>query len=253
MTPTPQEQQLQLLYRQLVRLFNKACADYSLIADNDHILVGLSGGKDSLALVELLGERQKIFVPRFRVSAAHIIVENIGYQSDADYLRLFCEQHGVPFHLITTRYEQQPESRLQHNHCFLCSWYRRKALFDLAQQLGCNKIALGHHKDDIIQTMLMNIIYQGSFSTIPPALQMQKFKMQLIRPLCLIREEQLQQLALLRQYKQVPKLCPYEKESSRAQVKQLVGQLAQLNPHFYDSAWAAMENIKPDYLPQKKR
>lgn len=243
--------ELPRLDNRLRRLFHKACADYGLIADGDHILVGLSGGKDSLALVEMLGRRARIHVPSFRVTALHVCVENIGYRSDTAWLEAFCRAWGVPFVQRTTRYDERPEGRQQKNHCFLCSWYRRKALFDAARELGCNKLALGHHKDDIVETLLMNLIYQGAVATIAPMMQMEKMPLQVIRPLCLIEERDLREYARLREYPQVPKLCPYEHDSSRSEVKKLVTQLEQFNPEVRDSLWGAMHNIKTDYLPQR--
>ena len=124
-------------------------------------------------------------------------------------------------------------------------------MFDVAQELGCNKIAFGHHKDDLVETLLMNLIFQGSMSTIPPLLQMEKMPLQLIRPLCLIEEEEIAQYATLSGYEKQVKLCPLEKASSRAEVKQLIKQLETLNPDVRDSIWGAMENIKSDYLPRK--
>jgi hypothetical protein len=135
--------------------------------------------------------------------------------------------------------------------CFLCSWYRRKALFDVAQELGCNKIALGHHKDDLVETLLMNLIFQGSVATIPPLLQMEKMPIEMIRPLCLIEEKDIQEYAELSGYEKQVKLCPLEKVSNRTEVKRLLAQLEALNPNVRDSIWGAMENIKPDYLPKK--
>ncbi len=241
------------LRKRITTRFHKACADYGLIEDGDKILVGLSGGKDSLALVELLGKRQKIFVPRFSVVAAHVIVEDIGYQSDTEYLEAFCKEHDVEFVCVHTNLtpSPSPKARGEKNHCFLCSWYRRKALFDLAKDLDCNKIALGHNKDDIVETLLMNLIYQGAFATNPPLLQMDKFPMKIVRPLCLIKEDELREYARLREYKQMPKLCPFEHESSRAEVKNLIKELRKLNPEVLDSVWGAMENIKADYLPRR--
>ncbi len=141
--------------------FKKAINDYQLIANDDHILIGLSGGKDSLALVELLGERMKIFVPRFKVTAVHISVENISYQSDLTYLIEHCKQFDIPFVHHVTRFDDTTDTRK--STCFLCSWHRRKALFEVAKTLGCNKLALGHHLDDITETLLLNLFYQGSF------------------------------------------------------------------------------------------
>ena len=136
--------------------------------------------------------------------------------------------------------------------CFLCSWYRRKALFDVAQELGCNKIALGHHKDDLVETLLMNLIFQGSVATIPPLLQMEKMPIEMIRPLCLIEEKEIQEYAELSGYEKQVKLCPLEKVSNRAEVKRLLAQLEALNPNVRDSIWGAMENIKADYLPKRQ-
>lgn len=246
------EKELLRLRARLTKRFHKACSDYGLIADGDHILIGLSGGKDSLALVELLGKRAQIHVPRFKVTAVHVRVKERDYHSDLSYLEDFCARVRVPFVVRDTEigsWESGIEK--EKDPCFLCSWYRRKALFDVAQELGCNKIAFGHHKDDLVETLLMNLIFQGSMTTIPPLLQMEKMPLQLIRPLCLIEEEEIAQYATLSGYEKQVKLCPLEKASSRAEVKQLIKQLETLNPDVRDSIWGAMENIKSDYLPRK--
>ena len=121
----------------------------------------------------------------------------------------------------------------------------------MAQELGCNKIALGHHKDDAVETLMMNLIFQGSISTIPPLLQMEKMPIELIRPLCLIEEAEIARYAQLCGFEKQLKLCPLEKVSSRAQIKELIKQLETLNPNIRDSIWGAMENIKAGYLPNR--
>lgn len=244
---TEKDIELLRLQKRLTKRFHKACADYGLIADGDHILVGLSGGKDSLALVELLGKRAQIHVPRFQVTAVYVRLKERSYQSDIDYLKRFCDMVKVPFVIRDTEIGTEEKK----DPCFLCSWYRRKALFEVAQELGCNKIALGHHKDDIVETLLMNLIFQGSIGTIPPLLQMEKMPLQMIRPLCLIEEKDIAHYASLRGYEKQAKSCPFEKESSRTQMKQLLTQLEQLNPNVRDSIWGAMENIKTEYLPKR--
>lgn len=255
---TLEEKAHQKLRKRLQQKLNRACAEYGLIEDGDHILVGLSGGKDSLALVELLGARQKIFVPHFKVSATYVSMSNIGYKSDLDYLREFCETAGVDFHHVETSFDERVDAEdakqmhRQKTHCFLCSWYRRKALFDKAKELGCNKIALGHHKDDIVETLLLNLVYQGSFSTIAPRLQMERFPMTVVRPLCLIEEKELAEYAESAGYKKVDRQCPYERESARAAAKKIVGELEQLNPAVRDSLWGAMHNVKEGYLPRRR-
>ena len=265
MNKTPEEIALAKLRNRLTKRFHKACADYGLIADGDHILVGLSGGKDSLALVEFLGKRAQVYVPRFKVTAVHVRVKERDYHSDLSYLEDFCARVRVPFVVRDTeigeearsdeakgeRREVKGKETKEKHPCFLCSWYRRKALFDVAQELGCNKIALGHHKDDLVETLLMNLIFQGSVATIPPLLQMEKMPIEMIRPLCLIEEKDIQEYAELSGYEKQLKLCPLEKVSNRAEVKRLLAQLEALNPNVRDSIWGAMENIKPDYLPKK--
>ena len=255
MNKTPEEIALQKLRARLTKRFHKACADYGLIANGDHVLVGLSGGKDSLALVEFLGKRAQVYVPRFKVTAVHVRVKERDYHSDLSYLEDFCACVRVPLIIRDTEIGDEAkgerrEAKEKHP-CFLCSWYRRKALFDVAQELGCNKIALGHHKDDLVETLLMNLIFQGSVATIPPLLQMEKMPIEMIRPLCLIEEKEIQEYAELSGYEKQVKLCPLEKVSNRAEVKRLLAQLEALNPNVRDSIWGAMENIKPDYLPKK--
>ena len=252
MEKTPEQIALIKLRARITKRFHKACADYGLIADGDHILIGLSGGKDSLALVELLGKRAQIHVPQFKVTAVHVRVKERDYHSDVRYLEDFCARVRVPLIVRDTSIGDQTPEMKEKDPCFLCSWYRRKVLFEVAQELGCNKIALGHHKDDIVETLLMNLIFQGSISTIPPLLQMEKMPIEMIRPLCLIEEEEIAQYAQLCDFEKQIKLCPLEKVSSRAQIKELVKQLERLNPNVRESIWGAMENIKTGYLPRKK-
>ena len=254
MQRSPEEIALQTLRTRLTKRFHKACADYGLIADGDHILIGLSGGKDSLALVEMLGRRAQVYVPRFRVTAVHVRVKERDYHSDVQYLEDFCARVRVPLIIRDTEISKVEGDRVKEKDpCFLCSWYRRKVLFDVVKELGCNKIALGHHKDDIVETLLMNLIFQGSVGTIPPLLQMEKMPIEMIRPLCLVEEREIARYAELSGYEKQQKACPFEKESSRTQMKQLVSQLERLNPNVRDSIWGAMENIKTDYLPKRTK
>lgn len=237
---TPEQIEFSRLQNRLTKRFHKACADYSLIEEGDHILIALSGGKDSLALVELLGKRAQIFVPRFKVTAIHVRVEERAYLSDLSYLQSFCDAFRVPLLVRDTSISASGLSAKRSNPCFLCSWYRRKTLFDTAQELGCNKIAFGHHKDDIVETLLMNLIFDGKFSTIYPKLQMDKMPLQLIRPLCLIEEKDLSRYAALSGYVRQKQPCPYEHASARTQIKELVSQLESLNPNVRDSLWGAI-------------
>lgn len=237
------------LIRQINKHFVKAMAGYRLIEDGDTILVGLSGGKDSLALLEILARRARIQKPSFQIRAVHVRMTNIPYQSDIDYLRDFSESRGVPFRIYETSFDPSTDTRK--SPCFLCSWNRRKALFTVAKEWGCNKIALGHHMDDILETLLMNITFQGAFSSMPPRLQMRKFPMTIIRPLCLVPEKLLENLAYMHDYQKQVKNCPFENDSNRSQMKRILRELEELNPEARYSLWGSMTNIQNDLLPDR--
>ena len=230
-----------ILFKKLNERFVRAFATYKLLEDDDHVLIGLSGGKDSLLLTELLARRARISHPRFRVEAIHVRMENISYETDTSFLEQFCASLGVPLHLVTTNFEASSPEEKQKPPCFLCSWYRRKQLFNLAQELGCNKIALGHHQDDLLHTCLMNLLFQGRFDTMPARLQMVKMPLQIIRPLCLIPEKLISQYAELSHYEKQVKLCPYERDTNRTTARQLFEQAEALNPEVRFSMWNALE------------
>lgn len=238
----------EMLFRKVEDKVRKAIRDYSLINDGDKILIGLSGGKDSLALVDLLGRRSKVFSPRFQIIVAHIVMKNIPYSSDLEYLKSCAAEHDIPFILHETEFDASRKSP-----CFLCSWTRRKALFDIAKREGCNKIALGHHQDDILETLLMNITFQGAFGTMPPKLKMSKFDMEIIRPMCLVEEKELLRIAEWKGYRKQIKNCPYESGSSRKDMKAVLASLESLNPEARYSLWASMTNVQNEYLPSKPK
>ena len=243
------------LEKRLNERFIKAMATYHLIEDDDRILVGLSGGKDSLLLLELLAKRAKIEHPRFSVEALHVRMENIHYETDTSYLQAFCDDLGILLHVRTTRFEVDPpveftavsqqspataRLRRQKQPCFLCSWNRRKQLFNFAQELGCNKIALGHHQDDLIHTALMNLTFQGRFDTMPASLKMRKMPLTIIRPLCMIEESDIKAYAEMRGYQKQAKRCPYETDSHRTAIKGIYDAIEQINPEARFSIWRAL-------------
>ena len=266
------------LEKRLKERFVKAMATYHLIEDDDRILVGLSGGKDSLLLLELLAKRAKIHHPRFEVEALHVRMENIHYETDTSYLQAFCDDLGVKLHVRTTSFEvdvisstveRSPHSsvdertlhsntaerslhslrsvemtskdkRRQKQPCFLCSWMRRKEMFNLAQELGCNKIALGHHQDDLIHTALMNLTFQGRFDTMPASLKMRTMPLTIIRPLCMMEESDIKTYAEMRGYQKQTKRCPYETDSHRTEIKGLYDAIEQINPEARFSIWRAL-------------
>lgn len=261
------------LEERLWKTFNKALGQYQLIDEGDRILVGLSGGKDSLCLLEFLARRSRVHVPRFTVEALHVRMEiaspdgeraaaNIHYETDTSYLQSFCDCLSVPLHLITTSFSPTPIQLDTHPSpqdkapetstsvvsptgtkppCFLCSWQRRKQMFNLAQQLGCTKIALGHHQDDLIHTALMNLAFHGHFATMPAKLKMRKMPLTIIRPLCLCREDDIRAYAEYRGYEKQLKLCPYERTTHRTTAARLFAQMEQMSPEARYNIFHALE------------
>lgn len=248
------------LDERLWKTFNKALGKYQLIDEDDHILVGLSGGKDSLLLLEFLARRSKIHVPNFRITALHVRMEfasphsdhsseNIQYETDTSYLQRFCDELDVPLHITTTSFQTNHTSHLSSltSHlkekpaCFLCSWQRRKQMFNFAQELGCTKIALGHHQDDLIHTALMNLTFHGHFSTMPVKLKMRKMPLTIIRPLCLCHEEDIHTYAEEHHYKKQLKLCPYERTTNRTTASEMFAFINQISPEARYNIWGALE------------
>ena len=222
---------------------------YQLLADGDHVLIALSGGKDSLLLTELMARRQRIHRPSIKVSAVHVRMQNIAYESDTQYLEEFCTERGIKLHVLTTSFDASTDPR--HTPCVLCSKKRRNLIFQLAQELGCNKIALGHHQDDILHTALMNLTFEGNFSTMPVRLELEKMPLTLIRPLALCTESDIRAYAESHDFQKQRKQCPYEKETNRTVIANLFQQLEHLNPEARHSIWHALE--KANKLIEQKR
>lgn len=240
-----------LILDKVFRKFRKTIETYGLLSDGDRILVGLSGGKDSLALLEMLGRKMQSPKPKFSLVALHVSMANIPYQADYEYLKNFAEKCGAEFVHVTTSFDPTTDKRK--SPCFLCSWNRRKMLFTVAKEMKCNKIALGHHRDDVLQTLLMNLTFQGSFGTMPPLLKMNKFDMTIIRPMSEIDEEEIQTMAQIQNYQKQEKNCPYEEDSHRSEMKEVLSRLRMMNPNVANSMWNAMTNIQEEYLPKKEK
>lgn len=210
------------------KLFNKGCTDHHLLSDGDRILIALSGGKDSLMLARLLALRSRIYSPRISVEAAHVIMDNIPYETDRSYLQAFCDELGIKLHILHSRFDESTDPRK--TRCFLCAWNRRKTLFNFAVENGFNKIALGHHNDDIIVTYLMNITFEGSAHTMPPILQLEHYPLQIIRPLCLVHEDDIREMAEKLGFQKQKVLCPYEEVTNRKAMADVFQHLQSLNP-----------------------
>jgi len=220
--------------------------DHNLIEEGDHILLGLSGGKDSLILLETLAMRKNYMPIKFEMTAVYVQLTNIPYQSDTDYLRKICETNKVPFFVeeCTPPIEDRDKPL-----CFICSWNRRKQLFALAEKYKCNKLALGHHRDDAIETLLMNMIYHGSISSLPSKLSMFNGDLKLIRPLLFSKEEDLIQYAEIKQFELQKKVCPHGENAKRAKLKELVKLLDEWYPGAKTNLFNSMNKIFTEYLP----
>lgn len=218
--------------------FNKGCVDFHLLEDGDRILIALSGGKDSLELVRLLSQRARIFKPHIQVEAAHVIMDNIPYETDRSYLEQFCQENGIPFHLLHSSFDESSDPRK--TKCFLCAWNRRKTLFEFAVKEGFNKVALGHHMDDILVTFLMNLTFEGSRQTMMPKLKLEHYPLTIIRPLCLVHEALIQEVAEEQGFQKQKVLCPYEELTNRSVMAEELKRLEKINPEARYSLWHAI-------------
>jgi tRNA 2-thiocytidine biosynthesis protein TtcA len=234
--------------KSLNRNFGKAIHRYGLIADGDRILVGLSGGKDSLALMWLLSERQRRVPVSYRLTAAYI---DPGFAGGfTPELEAYCRGRGYDIRIEATDFGPRahgPENR--ENPCFFCSRRRRRRLFDIARELGCNKLALGHHKDDLIETLFINMFYSGAISTMLPRQALFGGRLTVIRPLAMVEENELQRFAARRTFPQFVNPCPSAAASRRADVKTLLERLYRTNANIKGNIFRAMHHVNPAYLP----
>jgi tRNA(Ile)-lysidine synthase TilS/MesJ len=194
----------------------KAIHDYSLISDGDRILVAVSGGKDSLALILLLDKIRKWAPVKFSLVAAHIISDTFPEDKrNTAFLTGLFKKLGLEYRIKKISLSG---GKTAPPGCFWCSWNRRKALFELADELSCNKVALGHHKDDIAETMLMNLIYNGEISAMNPKQELFNGKIVIIRPLCYVEEKMTRKLASEMGFKGKTCTCPVS-DSKRKFIK----------------------------------
>lgn len=226
------------LHRRLMRKLGEAIREFSLVSEGDRLLLGLSGGKDSLALLDFLGEMMAHTDRRFSVMALHVRMRGIDYLSDTSYLEAQAARWDIP--LRVEQAVMEPDRNARRSPCFLCSWNRRKVLFRVAQEEGFNKIALGHHQDDILRTALMNLTFNGTFSTMPVRLRMTKFPVSIIRPLALMCEDDLREWAALQGYRPVEKICSNDTATNRTNVLRVTDELERLSPDYRRSLWHAL-------------
>lgn len=236
-------------FEKISKKAGRAILEYSMIREGDKVLAGLSGGKDSMILLEALADRKRHFPFGFELFAIHVSAANIGYRMDTDYLAEFCNELEVPLYLEEIEVDPGPDPKKAP--CFICSWNRRKRIFEKSRELDCNRVALGHHKDDAIQTVLMNMIYHGSYSSLPQKLSMFGGRIDLIRPLLFIPEKELTYYATLRGFEKQEKTCPYNNTTKRESIKELIRQMDKLNRDARRNIFRAMDNIYGEYLPDR--
>ena len=235
--------------RQMISLVGKAAHGWGMIADNDRIAVGLSGGKDSLGLLWLLVERRRRIPIDFAIEAIHI---EMGFGTvDHKALEDFCAGLGVGFHLIERDYGPRAftsENR-EKSPCFFCSLNRRKDLFKTCAELNCGKLALAHHQDDIHETFLMNLLYAGKLATMLPVQPFFGGKIIMIRPLSLAHAGLTRRFAEHKGFPVQPPCCPAAGESRRGRVREMLESLYRENKKVRPSVWGAISNAGLPSLP----
>ena len=238
--------------KKLLHYTGKAIADYQMIQRGDRVMVCLSGGKDSFTMLTILKHLQQRSRNLFELHAFTLDQAQPGW--DDSKLKSWLNAKQIP-HTILTRdtysivKEKIPEGQ---TYCSLCSRLRRGIIYRYAEEHGFNKIALGHHRDDLIRTLLMSILYNGSTSGMPPKLLSDNKKHIVIRPLCYAQEADIIKFAQEQQFPIIPcNLCGSQENLSRKKVARLIDQLAEENPKIPSNILHALQNVKPSQLMDK--
>lgn len=227
----------------LRRLFGKACGQYRLLADGDRVLVAVSGGKDSLMLLTLLAAQAKIHRPAIEVAAAHVVMDNIPYAADLEWLERYCASIGVGLNVLHGSTAREADASRSKPACFLCSRERRKRLFSFARDNHYNKVALGHHQDDFLTTLLLNLTFEGAATTMRPAMAMRHYPLTVIRPLALAPERLVAEVAAEHAFPPQTRCCPWETTTNRQRMTSVLATLEALNPDVRRSMWHAIETM----------
>ena len=225
--------------KQLLSYVRRAVDDYSMINDGDKIAVGISGGKDSLTLLYALKELSKFYPKHFDIVAVSV---DLGFGNiDFDKIREFSESLDVPYYVAKTQIADIVfNERKEKNPCSLCAKLRKGAFNNMALELGCNKTAFGHHRDDIINTMLLSMIYEGRFSSFEPVTHLEKTGLTLIRPLMYVDEADIIGFAHKYDLTVLKNPCPVDGQTKRAYVKELANQINRDNPGAKDRMFNAV-------------
>ena len=225
----------------------KAIDGYGLLENKDRILVGLSGGIDSFVLLDVLAERMKHLPVYYELEAVHVQMGDIPGQTDTDYIKAFCKERDVKLHIELARSGYKKDN--QKNPCFPCSWNRRKAMFLKAGERKAYRVAFGHHMDDALETLFMNMVYHGEYSAFPPKLSMFNGEFDIIRPMMMTKERDIERYAEIKNIHAAEADCPYADNSKREEFKKFVGELSGKHKLAKTNLFNAMSNIYKDFLP----
>lgn len=241
------------LEKKLLHYTGKAIADYNLISHGDRVLVCLSGGKDSFTMLTLLRKMQLRAKVKFDLFAFTLDQAQPGW--DDSHLRSYLDNMQVPYEVLTKDtysivLDKLPEGK---TYCSLCSRLRRGIIYSYAEEHGFNKIALGHHRDDLIQTLLMSIMYNGQIKSMPPKLLSDDKKHIVIRPLAYCQERDIAAYAEYKKYPIIPcNLCGSQDNLTRVKVKQLIADLAKENPKIPSNMLHALGNVQASQLMDRR-
>ena len=234
--------------QKLLGLMRRCIDDYDMIREGDRIAVGVSGGKDSLVLLQLLAGLRKFFNKSFQLEAITI---DMGLGMDYSGIAALCEKLDVPYHIIKT--EIGPiifEHRKEKNPCSLCSKMRRGALNQAILDLGFNKLALGHHYDDAVETFVMSLIYEGRISCFQPVTDLDRTGIIQIRPMLYIHEKTVDNFAKRMELPVTENRCPVDKNTKREEIKQLIFDLSATYPDLRERIFGAMQRFPlPEWEP----
>lgn len=244
------------LLKRVYQQAGNAIVDFSMIEDGDRIMVAVSGGKDSWVLLDVLEHFRKRAPVKFSLVAANIDQGYAGYRVDQieDYLQAHKFEYKMEFYDIASIIEEKAANSTP---CSLCSRLRRGSLYGLAEKLNCNKIALGHHLDDLAETLLLNQFFVGRTSAMAPKLQSDDGKNVVIRPLSYVQEEEIRQYAKFKAFPIVCCQCPLmcgevvHGDFKRRMIKNLLTDLELKIPDIKMSLLTAMQNIKPTHMFDK--
>lgn len=207
------------MLKKISSLTRQALDDFKMIQDGDKIAVGLSGGKDSLALATVLKHYQRYSKERFELVA--IIIDLFHGKTDYTELIKYCESIGLQTHIVKSRiFDIVFEERKESNPCSLCAKLRRGILNTEAKKLGCNKIALGHHADDIMETFFLSMFFEGRLSTFQPVTYLSDVNLTIIRPFVFVNESQI--ISFTKDMPVIHNSCPADKHTKREYVKELL-------------------------------